>query len=195
MTSASSSSSLKRIIHTSLIVASGLTSALTSTAVATSARATKLKAQSLGILYADDDWAPVGDVDVAMLLARAGVRWAYRPLRCAEFVTPPIFGRHVMLLDETLCGGERALALRHGLGHVLAGHVDEPTFTGEWRDPWSHEERTADVFALLDLVPDRILRAWPEATRKEQLWAEILAYAPTWPSERVADRVQLRLAL
>src|SRR3954469_23382642 len=92
----------------------------------------------LGVLYADEDWSPLSDLTLALLLKRAGIQWSYAPLAgLCEIVTPPICGMHLMLVESVQTYAERRFAVRHGLAHVLAGHVEEACFVRD-RDPFSH---------------------------------------------------------
>lgn len=93
---------------------------------------------------------------------------------------------------------ERRFALRHGLAHVLAGHALERV----WRQEGpSLEESVADLFALADLIPNRLLAdrvdTWrlPEGRILAELMAEVLQFAPDWSPDKVLDRVRLRWAL
>src|ERR1041384_6578605 len=82
------------------------------------------RAHELGILYADDDWSPISDLTLALLMKRAGIQWEYAPLEgLVEIVWPPVCGIHVMYLEKEQTPAEKRFAIRHGLGHVLAGHV------------------------------------------------------------------------
>ena len=128
------------------------------------------------------------------------MRWQYAPLEggICEIVWPPIFGVHLMQIDKHLTMAERRFAMRHGLAHVLDGHLRDLTpaaDSGDWR---SYEEAVADLFALMDLVPDHRLDALVEvgAGHKEleaSVREEAKEYAPGWPEERLSQRVWLRV--
>ncbi len=83
---------------------------------------------------------------------------------------------------------------------MLAGHVSEQSYNfhgGDWRD---YEEQVADLFALVDLIPNRLLMQWQAVCDTQQdlesyVTDELRRYVPDWPDERVADRVRLRLTL
>lgn len=164
-----------------------------------STAAAVLKAQSYGILYGDDDWQ-CSDITLALLLKRVGIEWSYAPLDgLCEIVTPPICGIHLMLVEHAQTPAEKRFAVRHGLGHVLAGHVEEETFVRE-RDPMSHEERVADMFAFADLLPPRQLEELRAAGYRPwdiNLWtsAEILRYCPSWRAPRLLDRLNMLLPI
>jgi hypothetical protein len=140
------------------------------------------------------------DITLGLLLKRAGIEWRYEELEgIAEIVWPPICGRHLMQINHQQTAGEKRLAMRHGLSHVLAGDVSD--FCSHRDHHWStHEESVADLFALADLVPDRELGNLRTAGYsldevRHWIWCEIKRYAPDWPSERVDDRVHLRVLL
>ncbi len=153
----------------------------------------------LGILYASEDWSPLSDITLGLLLERAGIRWRYCDLEhVGEIVWPPVCGVHLMQVNRQQSPGERRLAIRHGLAHVLAGDVAELTFAREGHDWRGREETVADLFALVDLIPDRQLaelRAAGYAPDELARWVycEIARYAPRWPTERIGARAQLRL--
>lgn len=157
-------------------------------------------AVDLGVLYADEDWAPLSDLTLALLLKRAGVQWEYAPLAgICEIVTPPICGIHLMLVEEVQTNAERRFAVRHGLGHVLAGHVEEECFVRD-RDLYSHEERVADLFAFADLLPDRRLQEMRAAGYRPwdlDVWmaSEVMRYCPSWRAPRLHDRLNMLLPL
>jgi hypothetical protein len=127
------------------------------------------RCHELGVLYASDDWSPLRDITLGLLLKRAGIQW-------------------------------RRFALRHGLAHVLAGHVADLTYAHDghhWENP---EEQLADAFAFADLIPDRMLREMQAVGfrgRGLERWvaAEIARYAPGWPEGRVADRAETQLGV
>jgi len=157
------------------------------------------RAEDLGVLYASDDWAPLSDITLGLLLKRAGIQCRYVPdLGITEAVWPPVCGVHVMHLDRAQSPGERRLAVRHGLGHVLADHVADVIFSHDGHDPMGLEETIADHFALVDLISNRQLGDLRKAryTREEmERWSmcEIRRYAPRWSSDRVLDRAYLRV--
>lgn len=95
-----------------------------------------------------------------------------------------------MQLERDQSPRDRAFAIRHGLGHVLGGHVADFGYSAAADDWDCHEEAVADLFALADLLPDREMNADPE-----WLAGEISLLAPDWPHDRVFDRTALRLAL
>jgi len=158
------------------------------------------KAYQLGVLYADDDWSPLSDLTLALLLKRAGVRWEYAPLDgLCEIVTPPVCGIHLMLVEGSQTSAEKRFAVRHGLGHVLAGHVEEACFVRD-RDPFSHEERVADLFAFADLIPDRLLTELRKSKYRPweiEYWLteEVRRYCPSWSFRRIVDRMNMLMPL
>jgi hypothetical protein len=157
------------------------------------------RCHELGVLYASDDWSPLSDITLGLLLKRAGIQWRYCELEpVGEIVWPPVCGIHLLQLDRYQPRLERRFALRHGLAHVLAGHVADLTCAHDghhWENP---EEQLADAFAFADLIPDRMLCemqavGFRDKGLKRWVRAEISRYAPDWPVERVADRTETRL--
>jgi len=155
----------------------------------------------LGVLYASDDWSPLSDITLGLLLRRAGIQWRYCELEHAgEIVWPPVCGIHLLQLDRYQPRLERRFALRHGLAHVLAGHVADLTYAHDghhWENP---EEQLADAFALADLIPDRMLRevkavGFRGPHLKRWVRAQISRYAPGWPDGRVGDRTETQLSV
>jgi hypothetical protein len=109
----------------------------------------------LGVLYADTVMGPLSDLTFAMLLARVGIQWEYRAMEgLCEIVWPPICGVHLVQLEREQTAGEKRLAIRHALGHVLGGHCSDLSYSHDGHDWRSYEETVADLFALVDLVPD-----------------------------------------
>ena len=159
-----------------------------------------MRAELLGVAYASDDWSPLSDITLGLLLKRAGVQWRYAALDgLAEIVWPPVCGVYLLQLERAQPPAEKRLAVRHGLGHVLGGDVADLAFSHDGHECFGHEERVADLFALVDLVPDRELAALRAAhyTFDEQRWwltCELKRYASGWSDERIRDRVALRLA-
>lgn len=157
-------------------------------------------AHALGVLYADVDWSPLSDITLALLLKRAGVEWSYAALDgICEIVTPPICGIHLMLVEGVQTNAAKRFAVRHGLGHVLAGHVEESCFVRD-RDPYSHEERVADLFAFADLIPQRRIDELVAARYgffDLSCWiiAEMQRCCPSWRVTRLHDRLNMLLPL
>ena len=157
---------------------------------------------ALGIAYADL-FSPLHDDGMADALRRLTIRTRGGPFgrRDLEAVSPPIFGRYAMLYSTDVDDNRRRFALRHGLGHVVAGHVTEISYLTTARDDHrSHEERVADLFALADLAPFWRL----DELRKQRIgWRAIQhdvervlhRHTIDWCEERVHDRATLRVAL
>lgn len=121
--------------------------------------------------------------------------------RDLEAVAPPVFGRYILVYSTDVDDRRRRFAIRHGLGHVVAGHVSHPVYLSLDRNNWmSHEERVCDLFALADLMPAAVIE---ELRVARTSWAAILQaivrsvhhHTLDWPIERVADRAELRLQL
>lgn len=135
-----------------------------------------------------------------MLLTRAGVQWRYALLEggICEIVWPAIYGVHLMQIDKHLTTAERRFAMRHGLAHVLDGHLRDlapAADGGHWE---TYEEAVADLFALVDLVPDHQLDTLVQAGAVyQELEASVREvtrkYAPEWPEERLSQRASLRV--
>lgn len=147
------------------------------------------------------DFAPLRTDQLAELLRRSGCHVEVFPFRSSvtAMALPPYRGRYPILLNRTAQRTDRMFALRHELAHVLAGDVEEATFLAS-EGYMSKEERAADLFALVDLLPTWLLRLM----RRQRLsWGAIAAeirhgvglYGGDWPKERVADRTALRIRL
>lgn len=142
----------------------------------------------------------MSDLTLALLLKRAGIQWRYASLEgLCEVVSPPICGIHIMLVERAQTPAERRFAVRHGLGHVLAGHVEDACFVRD-RDPYSHEERVADLFAFADLIPDRMLEELKAARYGYfdiSCWLieQMRTYCPSWKVTRLHDRLEMLLPL
>lgn len=142
------------------------------------------------------DFSPLSDLQLAWLLRRCWIEWEYVPMEgVLEVVWPPAFGRHLVQLAKDQHPGARRFALRHGLGHVLGGHTEIASAdAGDWR---SFEERAADLFALVDVLPAWKLEQLRDVGADVGTWCreEIARWTVDWPAERVRDRVLLRFAL
>lgn len=156
------------------------------------------RARRLQVAYSDDDWSPLSDITLALLLDRAGIRWKYVPLRgLVEIIWPPLCGIHVILGHEYLAPGERRFAVRHGLAHVLVGDSHERMYARSEREWDTESEGIADLFAIADLVPDRVIREVLAAGLNPvevERWiqGEIWRYVPNWPEARINDRAARR---
>ena len=160
--------------------------------------------QARGILYGDI-FSPLhtdGLRDVARRLT-VNVRYAELGERDLEAVVSPAYGRYVMVVSSDVDEARRSFALRHGLGHVAAGHVTEISFLRslEERNEWNtREERVADLFALADVVPWYMLEELRRARTswgaiRQWLCRTIRRHTIDWPEDRVHDRATLRIAL
>lgn len=114
-------------------------------------------------------------------------------------VLPRCAGVYPILLNRESQRTDVLLALRHELGHVLAGDADGVIFMAA-SGCMTLQERAADLFALTDLVP----AGWLRWIRRERLsWQNVArevedavrGYAEEWTPERLEDRVRLRCAL
>lgn len=159
--------------------------------------------QRLGIGY-DDLFSPLADEDLHDALRRLTIRASGHPLGTGadaplELVTPPLYGRYLLLWSTDVDADRRRFALRHGMGHVAAGHVTTPRFLtadGDWMTP---AERVADLFALADLVPFHHLAALKRGNSwrvvRDEVAALVRMHTLDWPGERVRDRTVMRVAL
>lgn len=155
----------------------------------------------VGVPYADI-FSPLGEQAFDDAMRRLTVTVREEPLGRVELeaVMPPVFGRYVMIISRDVDKPRRGFARRHGAGHVAAGHVSEIAFLSNARDYRSRQERVADLFALIDLVPWWSL---DEGRRRRLTWRElrqdlcqtIRYYTLDWPEDRVLDRADLRLTL
>jgi hypothetical protein len=156
--------------------------------------------QRMGIGY-DDLFSPLPDETLDAALRRLTIRASGHALgtETLEVVTPPLYGRYLLLWSSDVDADRRRFALRHGMGHVAAGHVTAPRFLtadGDWMSP---DERVADLFALADLVPFHHVAALRRGNSWRVVRAEVAAlvrmHTLAWPDERVDDRASMRVAL
>jgi hypothetical protein len=155
-----------------------------------------------GVMYAYL-FSPLHDDGMLELLRQCSVvaRGERLGNRDLEAVTPAVFGRYLMIYSTDVDDRRRRFALRHGLGHVVAGHVSEPAFLSlDRNDPMSHEERVCDLFALADLAPAHMIEdlrkgrtSWTAIN--ESLKRTIAHHTLNWPQRRVQDRAKLRIML
>jgi hypothetical protein len=145
--------------------------------------------------------APVNLDQVRALLAASGCHVEIFPFRSdAVGMTLPLCeGVHPVLVNGAAVGIEAGFALRHQVAHVLAGNPSGAVClaaAGYER----HAERLADLFALADAVPGRLIlevvgvRCSWGAVRGE-IARCIAELAPAWPADRLQDRAGLRLRL
>lgn len=156
--------------------------------------------QRLGLGY-DDLFSPLPDEALDAALRRLTIRATGHTLgtETVELVTPPLYGRYLLLWSTDVDADRRRFALRHGMGHVVAGHVTAPRFLTADGDWMSAEERVADLFALADLVPFHQVAALRRGGSWRAVRAEVAAlvrmHTHAWPAERVEDRAAMRVAL
>jgi hypothetical protein len=145
--------------------------------------------------------SPVRTDQVAELLSAAGCHVEVFPFRSdtVAMALPRCGGVYPILINRAAEQTDRFFALRHELGHVLAGDVDGAVFLAD-EGYMSPAERAADLFALADLVPGwwigevRHARTpWREV--KRQIALAVAQYAESWPAQRFGDRAELRLRL
>lgn len=150
------------------------------------------------------DFSPIRTDQVAELLQRSSCYLSLKPfppelVGDVAFVMPAVQGVNVITVDSGASRVDRQLAIRHELAHVARSDVEEITYMTD-RDYRSHGERVADLVALADLVPARIItfmrqRRAPWRDVLEELRGAIETYASSWPPDRLDDRAALRLAL
>lgn len=155
----------------------------------------------MGIPYADV-FSPLSDATMTQSCRRLTIAVRGEPLgvRDVEAVSPPIFGRYMMIVSTDLTPERARFALRHGVGHVVGGHVTEPRYLSDRNEIMHFEERVADLFALADLVPfyvidDRRRQRQGWRVIRHELCKEIRHFTVEWPEGRVADRADLRIHL
>ena len=116
------------------------------------------RCHELGVAYATYEWSPLSDITLGLLLKRAGIQWRYFALEhIGQIVWPPVCGIHLLQVNHQQSRVARRFALRHGLPHVLAGHVSDLTFPHDGHHWSTPEEELADAFAFGDLIPRRLV--------------------------------------
>lgn len=155
----------------------------------------------MGIAYAHL-FSPLHDDGLRDAMRRLTIYSRGEPLgiRDLEAVSPPVFGRYALLFSTDVDSRRQAFALRHGMGHVVCGHVTEPTYMSERNDYMQHQERVADLFALADLFPAHMIETLrssrtPWRAIRHALIRSIRHHTINWPEARVDDRADLRLVL
>jgi hypothetical protein len=149
----------------------------------------------------DGLFAPIHDDALDTLLRRStiAVRPAALGATSACIVTPPLYGRHLVVSSTEATPDQRRVALRRALAHVLCAHVGE--FTPLPFPAPAAIERTADVFALADLIPFWQVHEWRRAGRlgwraaMREAARIAVALAPDWDATRAADAGRLRVLL
>lgn len=115
-----------------------------------------------------------------------------------EAVTPTVMGRYFLMYSTDVPTLVQETAIRHGLAHIAAGHVDyPPKIEPSVPQYMTHHERVADVLALIDLIPTWVMRLLRDAQlRTPEIRAELSTfvgpYTHGWPADRLADRISLR---
>ncbi|AHG91801.1 hypothetical protein J421_4264 [Gemmatirosa kalamazoonensis] len=148
----------------------------------------------------DGLFAPLHDDALDALLRRStiAVRAAALGATTDCVVTPPLFGRYLAICSADATPDQRRVALRRGLAHVLCGHVGEHTPLP--LPAPAPAQRTADVFALVDLIPFWQLHEWRRArlgwraTMREAA-RTAAALAPDWGAARASDAARRRVLL
>jgi hypothetical protein len=149
-----------------------------------------------------DRYAPIRTDQLSALLCGTGCHLEIFPFRSetVAMVLPRCSGVYPIFLNRGAERTDRAFALRHELGHVLAGEAEGPVFLLEG-GCMSASERIADLFALADLVPGwwiawaRGLAAREGGSVPGEVAQLVAEFAQAWPAERIVDRTTLRLCL
>lgn len=151
-----------------------------------------------GVAYAHDDWSPVADLSLGFIARALGttLEQADLPAGIQELGFPGYAGAPLLQISRSAPRQMQRLALRHGLAHVVAGELEgeqgrEIRMMSSLHDWMAMEERRADLFALADLIPNRVLGGLTLG----ELEREIRQFAPLWPATRIADRGLLRMML
>ena len=156
--------------------------------------------QRLGIGY-DDLFSPLPDDALAAAMRRLTIRASGHPLgrEALEAVTPPLYGRYLLVYSTDVDVDRQRFALRHGMGHVAAGHVSAVSFLSSTAEHMAPEERVADLFALADLVPYHAVAALKRGggwrAVRDEIARLVRLYTLDWPEERVRDRAMLRVEM
>lgn len=143
---------------------------------------------------------PLGQRQLREIFRVAGIRcrWITFKTRLFEVVFPPFLGWYFMYIRRGLPVPVRRCAMRHGLAHVLDGHLlrkgRKQTTRGQYH--LGYEERVADLFALADLIPDQAIARQAASRRLAWLRRRVSRLFPAkMPRARLYDRAVLRLAL
>lgn len=143
--------------------------------------------------------APLRTDQISDLLGAFKCVLVVHPLdeRDAGMALPRLLGLCPIIVPPDTARTERMFSIRHELGHVIAGELDEPTYLTS-DDAKSFSERMCDLFAFADLIPGWLFRDFRrmELTPDEanaELHRAILEMVPDWPEERAADRAGLRM--
>ncbi|MDF1505696.1 hypothetical protein, partial [Roseisolibacter sp. H3M3-2] len=149
----------------------------------------------------DDLFAPVHDDAVAALLRRHVLAIHEAPLgaTAACVVTPPLYGRGIVVLSSQAGPDQRRVALRAALAHASAGHVREEAPLAAPAP--THEARVGALVAVADLVPfwqvaharGRARLGW--ARIAEDVARQAAALAGDWPWAWTTEIAALRVAL
>lgn len=145
--------------------------------------------------------APLRTDQVSRLLGAAGCHvevFAFQSSTVA-MTLPRCAGVYPIFVNRAAERTDRFFALRHELGHVLAGDTDGAVFLAD-EGYMAPSERAADLFALADLVPgwwigDLRRGRTPWRIVRAEIGLAVAEYAEGWPAERRADRAALRLRL
>jgi hypothetical protein len=159
--------------------------------------------RAVGVPYGVAGFSPVSDwwIQHAALHLNTVIEVRKLPEGIYEIATPGYLGNAVIAIRKGLPKHEKRFALRHGLAHLVGGELDDceagqVRFMSSVLDLMSLEERRADLFALVDMVPDLWISEVPSNGAADlQYWVaeRIRVLLPSWPEERVKDRARLRV--
>lgn len=159
--------------------------------------------RAIGVPYAEAGLSPVNDwwIQHAARHLNTLIEVRELPKGIYEIATPGYLGAPVIAVRKGLPVNEKRFALRHGLAHLIGGELDDceagqVRFMSSVLDLMSLEERRADLFALIDMVPDHWISEVPTQGKADlEYWVaeRIRVLLPSWPEERVKDRARLRV--
>ena len=117
----------------------------------------------------------------------------------AVVVTPPLYGRAVVVLSDSATPDQHRIALRLALAHAAGDHVREERPLPFPAPP--HEARVAALVALADLLPfwqlshgrGRARLGWAALT--DDVARQTAMLAGDWTDAQVRDAAMLRVAL
>jgi hypothetical protein len=160
------------------------------------------RAQRIHPEYAAGRWKPAGTHVVSRMLHALGCHVSQQPMdpNVGGVAVPGVMGKVLVVLNSHE-PAEHSFVLRHEMKHVLAEEVTAEAMylTGDASEmDWA--ERTADLFALADLVPGHFIRLARRRARRfapllEEVREAVAEYAGGWSEGRLNDRAYLRMRL
>lgn len=157
------------------------------------------KAQRLYSRFATK--GPTGTCHVARMLESANCRVVRFPFESSvgALIFPHFDGSHVVMINESAPRLARQFDQLHELHHALAGDCDGVSMLSD-AGYMALEERAADLFALMDLLPTYYIEALHRETAHEEIALldieeAIHSWVEDWPLDRLDDRARLRLRM